>query len=177
MDAPILQTPRIILRPHTPGDFEASLALWNDPAVFGPITGKASTEQQVWGRLLNYRGLWQLLGYGYWAAIAKESGEYVGELGLADFRRDLQPSIRGIPELGFALASRFHGQGLATEAARAITAWADANLEATHTVCLVDVTNTASSRVAHKLGYAEYARADYNGKSVVLLQRMRAARP
>jgi RimJ/RimL family protein N-acetyltransferase len=62
------------------------------------------------------------LSYGYWAVEEKTSGRYVGELGFADFKRDIVPSIEGMPELGWALVPQFHGKGYATEALRAAVA-------------------------------------------------------
>ena len=172
-DIPQLETARLRMRGHRPSDFDACFGMWSDPAVIRYITGKPSTEQAVWGRMLNYHGLWQLLGFGYWAVEEKSSGAFIGEFGFADFRRELQPSIRGVPELGWALVSQAHGKGYATEALRAIVAWGDANLDFPRTVCLIDPGNDASFRVAAKLGYAEETTTDYGGKPVVLLARMR----
>ncbi len=58
-----------------------------------------------------------MLGYGYWAARETAGGRAsVGEIGFADFHRGIQPSIDGVPEMGWALASWAHGQGFAVEA-------------------------------------------------------------
>jgi RimJ/RimL family protein N-acetyltransferase len=175
-EIPVLETPRLILRPHRLSDFEASFAMWSDPIVVRHITGKPSTEQASWGRMMNYLGLWHLLGFGYWAVEEKSSGQLVGEFGFADFKRDLQPSIRGLPELGWALASHVHGKGYATEGLRAALAWGDANLKASRVVCLIDPENLASFKVAAKLGFMEQAKTTYGGKPTVLYSRERPAK-
>jgi RimJ/RimL family protein N-acetyltransferase len=172
---PTLETERLLLRAHRLDDFAASLATWSDPLVTRFIGGKPSTEQQVWSRLLGYAGHWSLLGFGYWALEEKATGRFAGELGFADFRRDIAPSMRGVPELGWALAAAFHGRGYATEAVRAAVAWGDRRFEAPRTVCLIDVGNLASIRVAEKCGYAEFERAVFNGTPVLFLARERAS--
>ena len=93
-----------------------------------------------------YIGNWALMGFGYWVIEEKATGEFVGDVGFADFKRDITASMRGKPELGFALASRFHVKGYATEAVRAALAWADAELPQPAAVCLVAPQNTASLR-------------------------------
>lgn len=170
---PVLQTERLILRPHRLADFEASLAMWTDPEVVRYIGGKPSTEQQAWGRMMNYLGHWQLMGYGYWCVEERASGILVGEFGFADFHREITPSIRGIPELGWALDSRVHGKGYATEGLRAAVAWGDVNLPIARTVCLIDPENISSFKVAARLGFTEETRTSYGGKPIVLLSRER----
>ncbi len=66
-----------------------------------------------------------------------------------------------------------HGRGYATEAVRAIVAWADENLSAASTVAIVDVDNTASIRVAEKAGYRQVARTDYRETPIWLFERPR----
>ena len=98
---PVLDTPRLILEGHPLGDFEALAAMWAEPKVVEHIfNGKPSAPRDSWMRMLAYRGLWPLLGYGYWAIREKASGRYVGDLGFADFHRVIEPSIRGVPEAG-----------------------------------------------------------------------------
>jgi len=77
--------------------------------------------------LLRYAGHWALLGYGYWVAEEKSTGAFVGELGFADYKRDLQPALPEVPEAGWVLMPWAHGKGYATEAVRAIALWGDAH--------------------------------------------------
>ena len=168
---PVLSTPRLTLRAHTAADFADCAALWGDPAVVRHIGGRPLSEEEVWARVLRYAGLWALLGFGYWVVRDRATHRFVGEVGLADFRRELVPPVRDAPEVGWVLAPWAHGRGLATEAVRAALAWADAALRAPRTVCLVAPDNAASLRVAAKCGYQEAGRATYKGDPTVLLER------
>src|SRR5690349_16068550 len=108
---PIIETERLRLREHRLSDLENSLSMWTDPEIVRYTSGAPSTEQRTWLRMLEYLGHWAMLGYGYWAVAERSSDRYIGELGFADFKRDIDPSIKGIPELGWALASHSHGKG------------------------------------------------------------------
>jgi RimJ/RimL family protein N-acetyltransferase len=111
------------------------------------------------------------LSYGYWAVEEKSSGRYVGELGFADFKRDIVPSIEGVPELGWALVPQFHGKGYATEALRAAVAWGDHHFAQRRTVCIIHRDNHQSFRVAEKLGYKAIFNATGSGESNTILAR------
>jgi RimJ/RimL family protein N-acetyltransferase len=54
---------------------------------------------------------------------------------------------------------------------RAVLAWADATLGSPRTVCMIDVGNAASIRVAAKCGYGEWTRTAYKGADVILFER------
>jgi RimJ/RimL family protein N-acetyltransferase len=172
---PEIKTHRLTLRAHRLDDFDASFAMWSDPVVTRFIGGKPSIEQQAWSRLLVYAGHWALLRFGYWVVEEKSSGEFIGEVGFADFKRDIDPSMRDVPELGWAFASRVHGRGYATEAVGAVVAWGDAQFGSARTVCLIDPENLASIRVAQKCGYQEFERTLFNGRSTVFFERRRAS--
>lgn len=146
--------------------------MWADPVVTRFITGKPSTDQQTWFRMLSFAGLWSILGYGYWLVEERASGEFVGEIGFADFKREVEPEMTGAPELGWAFAAPFHGRGYATEAVRAATAWGDDHLDSARTICLVDPANIASLRVAVKCGYRECRRTSLVEKTVICLERI-----
>jgi RimJ/RimL family protein N-acetyltransferase len=171
MIAPVVETARLRLRAHRIDDFDASFAMWSDPVVTRFIGGKPSTEQQTWSRLLNYAGHWALLGFGYWAIEEKSTGSFAGELGFANFRRDIAASMRDVPELGWTLASRFHGQGYATEAVQAAVAWGDVHFGRTRTVCLINTGNAASIRVAEKCGFAVFERTVFFEQPTLFLER------
>lgn len=174
--APTIETARLRLRGHRVADFADCAAMWGDAAVARHIGGRPSSAEESWARILRYAGLWPLLGYGYWAVAEKASGRFVGDVGFADFKRDMQPSFDGAPEIGWVLASWAHGQGFATEAVGAAVAWGDRHFGAAPTVCMIDPDNAASIRVAEKCGYREYARATYKGQPAILFRRAGAAR-
>jgi RimJ/RimL family protein N-acetyltransferase len=167
---PTLSTARLRLRSHRRDDFPHCLRLWGDPEVTRYIGGRPFTAEEVWGRMLRYAGLWSLMGFGYWAVEAKDAG-YVGDVGLADFHRGLEPPLDGQPELGWALLPDHHGKGLATEAVSAAIAWAGSALPHAQLACLIDPGNERSERVAQKCGFAFSHAATYKGSVVRVLTR------
>lgn len=175
MTCPILTTARLTLSAPALADFDDSLALWSDPAVVRYIGGKLSTAEDVWARLLRYRGHWSLLGFGFWTLRETATGAFIGEAGLADFRRAITPPLGPDREAGWVLVPRAHGQGYAAEAMRAILHWADTALAAPRTTCIIDPLNTPSLKLAAKLGYQPFDRGLYRGDEVVMLERIRPA--
>jgi RimJ/RimL family protein N-acetyltransferase len=173
--APLLLTERLTLAPHAPADFSDLAAMWADPRVVRHIGGRPFTREEVWTRLLRAAGMWALLGYGYWVARERAGAGFVGELGFADFRRELTPPFGDAPEAGWALASGVHGRGYASEALAAVHAWGDRNLGAERTVCMISPTNAASLAVARRCGYRDYARTLYKDAETTLLERALAA--
>lgn len=170
---PVIETGRLVLAGHTLDLFEPLCAMWADPAVVRHIGGTPSTPRESWMRMLSYRGLWPLLGYGYWAICEKTSGRYVGDLGFADFHRAVEPSIRGIPEAGWALAPWAHGQGYATEALTAALDWLFRETRHERSVCLIAPANLASIRVAGKAGYGSPQTRRLNDKDSLIFSRER----
>jgi RimJ/RimL family protein N-acetyltransferase len=168
---PRLETNRLILREHTVQDFEAVYAMWSEPAVYRYIVGRPSTREEAWNRLLRYSGHWALFGYGYWVVEERATGSYVGEMGFADFHRDIVPRLDGRPELGWALKTMAHGKGYATEALRAITAWGDSHFAGKETAAIITPENTGSIRLAEKLGFTKKMEATYKGGPTVVFHR------
>jgi RimJ/RimL family protein N-acetyltransferase len=167
-----IETARLRLRGHRVEDFGDCAAMWGDPAVVRHIGGRPFTAEETWGKILRYAGLWSLLGFGYWAIEETDGGRFVGEVGFADFKRAIEPSFAGAPEIGWALASWAHGAGFATEAVGAAVAWGDEHLAVARTVCLIDPDNAASIRVAEKCSYREFARTTYKDHPTILFERM-----
>ncbi|WP_192183375.1 GNAT family N-acetyltransferase [Mesorhizobium amorphae] len=168
---PVIETARTILRAHRLDDFDAYVAMWADPGVTRFIGGKPRTREESWMRFLRHAGLWSLLGYGFWAIEDKATGRFIGEAGFHDLKRDIEPSIEGVPEAGWALAPQAHGQGLASEVVRRILAWGDETFQGARTVCIIDPENTASLNVAAKCGYIEVLRTTYHDGATILLER------
>jgi ribosomal-protein-alanine N-acetyltransferase len=93
------------------------------------------------------RSHWQKHGFGPWCLRFRETGEFVGRGGLNWTVVEGTDEI----ELPWAVFTRFHGRGLATEAAGAALAVAR-ELELPRVVSLTLVDNRASRRVMEKIG-------------------------
>lgn len=166
--APELTTARLRLRAHRPSDLATCHAIWSDPDVVRYIGGQPSSAEVAWRRMLTYAGLWSMLGYGYWAVEEQATGRYIGDAGLAEFERDLQPSLRGMLEFGWALAGVAHGKGYASEAVAAIEAWRRAHLPAQRAVCIIAPDNHASIRVAEKAGFLKWCETRYHDEPTLV---------
>ncbi|QKG52917.1 GNAT family N-acetyltransferase [Hymenobacter sp. BRD67] len=174
MTTPLIQTERLLLRGHYATDLDPFLAMWQQPAFYQYLGGQPLSKEEVWFRMLRHGGLWPLVGYGYWAVEERATGHFIGAVGFGEWQRVITPSLKGYPEIGWVLAPHTHGQGYATEAARAALAWADAHLPQSRTVCLIAIDNLPSLQLAAKCGYQEFSRAPYKGQAAVLLERFAA---
>lgn len=166
--APTLETARLRLRAHRVEDFDGCRAIWSDPEVTRYIGGKPATGEEVWRRLLTYAGLWSLLGFGYWAIEERATGRYVGDIGFAEFQRDIEPALRGMLECGWALARAARGQGYASEALAAIEAWRKTHFPDCRAVCIIAPDNFASVRVAEKAAFRRWHETTYHGHATVV---------
>ncbi|MFC3833141.1 MULTISPECIES: GNAT family N-acetyltransferase [Deinococcus] len=174
--APTLTTPRLLLRPHRADDLDSCVELWQDAVVTRYTSGKPLARQDVWTRLLRHPGHWALLGFGYWVAEERESGRFVGEVGLGRFKRDLlagQPELDAVPEAGWVTLPWAHGRGYAGEAVGAVLGWRDAHLPGAETFCIISPENAASLRLAARVGFVVTGEAGAPDDRVLVLTRTR----
>jgi RimJ/RimL family protein N-acetyltransferase len=166
-----LESARLTLRPHILEDFLEVESLWRDPEVTRFIGGRPSSGEESWTRLLRYIGHWAALGFGYWTVHERDSGRFVGEVGFADFHREIEPGFDGAPEIGWVVAPWAWGRGYATEAVKTALVWADARFAGARTVCIISPENRNSVAVAQKCGYAVAGTAQYRGAEVQVYER------
>jgi RimJ/RimL family protein N-acetyltransferase len=171
--APRIETERLILRGFRAEDLEPLAAMWADEVVVRYIGGQKLGREDTWRRSLAACGQWPYTGFGYWIAESKTDGSVVGQLGFADFKRQMEPSIEGEPELGYVFAPRVHGQGFAGEGCAAVLDWADSNLEAASYPAIISPENEASIRLAERLGFRRGPDANYRGETIALFRRPR----
>ncbi len=176
MQIPIIETARLRLRGHYPSDLAPAVAMFQEPQFYQHLSGHPLPEEEVWTKLLRHMGVWYICGYGFWAVEEKATSQYIGAVGFGEWQRAITPSLKGFPEVGWVLAPHTHGRGYALEAAQAALTWGDAHLPVARTVCLIDVANAPSQRLAAKVGYQEIDRILYKNIPVVLLERF-APRP
>jgi RimJ/RimL family protein N-acetyltransferase len=167
----MIETERLLLRQPSREDLDAVHLMRADPEVVRFVGGKALTREEAWQKLARSAGNWALLGYGFFAVIEKASGLLVGESGLMQAHRGLGERFDPFPEAGWIFSRAAQGKGYATEATLAAHGWFARSVGAVRTVCIIAPDNTASLRVAAKLGYTAFGSACYHDSTVTMLER------
>jgi [ribosomal protein S5]-alanine N-acetyltransferase len=143
-----IQTPRLILREFTRSDLSELAPILADPQVMKFSTRGIYSQLQAQQVIENFIDSYQKNGFGMWAVILKESNELIGYCGLAiDLIDD-----RSEPEIGYRLATKFWGRGLATEAASVCINCGFNRFELPYILGVAERLNTASVRVLKKIG-------------------------
>jgi ribosomal-protein-alanine N-acetyltransferase len=147
----MLETPRLSLRHFLLSDLDNLFSFYSDPEVIkyipdAPRSYEETKEELEW--FMNGHPRFPELGL--WATIYKETGEFIGRCGLLPWTIDGQNEV----EVAFALSKAYWGQGLATEVARALADYGFEKLQLSRLICLIEHGNTASIRVATKIGMA-----------------------
>jgi RimJ/RimL family protein N-acetyltransferase len=168
---PQIDTERLRLRAFSGADVEPHARMLGDPEVVRYIGDQTLNREQAWRRLTSAAGMWIPLGFGYWAIERRADGAYLGLLGFADFKRDLTPSIEGLPEMGWIFCPEGQGKGYASEAGRAALNWLDRALPGREAVAIIDADNGPSIRLARRLGFDEGREAGYGDHSIMLFRR------
>lgn len=99
-------------------------------------------------------------GWGKWAAVLKDTGEFIGRIGLEEinFPTPFSPNI----ELGYRLASKYWGRDYATEGAKAALAYGFKHLGLTEIVAFTPVQNLRSQAVMSRIGMHRDTKDDFN---------------
>ena len=147
-----IETERLILRSFAEGDLDNLVELDSDPEVMRWINGGRPTPREVLQEHLAwYIGYYaRYPGYGFWVAIEKSTGNWVGWFHLRP-SPDSEMS-HDEPELGYRLRKAAWGRGYATEGSRALIHKGFAELGARRVVASTDSINLASRRVMEKCG-------------------------
>jgi RimJ/RimL family protein N-acetyltransferase len=146
-----LETERLILRRFTAADADNLFELDSDPEVMRYLNGGTPTsrhvvENDVLPRFL--RSYERYGGFGYWAAIEKTSGAFIGWFGLRP--RDDQRFDE--VELGYRLRQSAWRKGYATEGSRALIRKGFSELGVQRVYATTYEDNLASRRVMEKSG-------------------------
>jgi RimJ/RimL family protein N-acetyltransferase len=168
--APVLETERLILRRFERSDFDAHCAILAQPEVnrhLGPLLSR----EDIWRRALAGVGNWSVAGFGGWMATSRRDGRLLGNVGLFNAWRDMQPEFGDQPEMGWIFAREVHGQGIAGEACQAVLAWADANRQPTPVWAMIAPENQPSLRLGERLGFERLADSVYQGEAIAVLRR------
>jgi RimJ/RimL family protein N-acetyltransferase len=163
-----LITERLVLRRSRPDDAEAISAYRSIPEV-GRYQGWARTDpdfireeiEQMVRRDPGDRGWVQL------SVEERDGGRLVGDVGMSPAEGE-----PGVMKIGYTMDPAAQGRGYATEAVRALVAYAFDVLGADVVRAYADAHNTASIRVAEKAGLRLMERAERSagGESWVVVR-------
>jgi RimJ/RimL family protein N-acetyltransferase len=164
-----LETERLILRLPEPGDLDGYAAIFGDPEVMTFLGMTTKTREESAAGIKRMLRHWERHGIGLFSVVLKADGRLLGRVGFLlwdperwanAMREDLDGELE--TEIGWTLGSEHWGQGYATEGAIACRDWALGDLRLTRLVSIIASGNTASIRVAEKIGET-FERADLPG--------------
>ena len=158
----VLETERLILDTWQVSDRIAFQPIATDVEVMRYITGGIPwTDQQVRSFVDRQVKLYEERGFCRWKLLAKPAGEMIGLCGPGFWRDDPDP------EIGWWLARRYWGRGLATEAARAALRDALERARLERIVSIARPENTASIRIMEKLGLERDSEFESDGVRLI----------
>ncbi|GHB54277.1 hypothetical protein GCM10010377_51620 [Streptomyces viridiviolaceus] len=154
-----LGTERLVLRSWTTAEAGAVRAE-GVPRPAGWAEDFPADGDRVIASLFDDNPAW-LGAYGHRLIVERDSGLVVGSTGL------FWPPSEGTVELGYGVVASRRGRGYATEATRALAAFA-LTAPGVHTVAAgVELSNPASVRVLEKAGFERYDAACEADEGVV----------
>lgn len=144
MIAPTLTTERLTLRMPKLADFE----YWADffASDRSAYEGGPHNRIDAWHVWAADVALWHLKGFGGFGMESRETGAYLGEVGI------YQPEGFPEPELGWFVVPEAEGKGYAAEAAKAVMAWARKTYGWDRIVNIIDPGNDRSIALGLRLG-------------------------
>ncbi|MDJ1133891.1 GNAT family N-acetyltransferase [Streptomyces iconiensis] len=164
--APVIETERLLLRPLSTSDVDRLVALHADPQVHRFVPHY--TYDQALERLSGVERQWAERGHGLCAVELKGTRQFLGRCGLNHWEQFDEI------EAGWTFTPSAWGYGYATEAARACVDWGFARLEAPYFTAMIDAANTASLRVAQRLGFRPLREDTMFGKPLTVYALHRA---
>lgn len=143
----MIETERLIFRELDQLDFVDLCEILQDDSAMTAYEG-AFTDEEVQRWLAKQLDNYERWGFGLWAVIKKDTGEFIGQVGLTMQRVEEEEVL----EIGYLLKQKFWHQGFATEAALGCKKYAQETLGAELVTCTIRDTNVASQKVAERIG-------------------------
>ncbi|HEX4051966.1 MAG TPA: GNAT family N-acetyltransferase [Steroidobacteraceae bacterium] len=176
-----LTTQRLRLVPCSDDHLDGLSAIDSDPEVMRYITGRPESRSDTQVMIERVKARWAKWGYSWWTIIDSQSGQIVGAGCIQNLRRGGPEPDPDCPlEIGWRVRRDKWGQGIATEAAREMAAFAFAQLGASLLCAVCQPENAASIAVMLKLGMRYRGIEDWYAQKVatyeITAEDWRAAR-
>jgi RimJ/RimL family protein N-acetyltransferase len=154
-----LETGRLVLRLPRLDDASGVAEYLTDPEVMRFLGGETVPREDASEVVRKWLDRWRENGLGHFVLERPSDGRVLGRVGfvLWDTRTwrhttRAEAGEHAQPELGWALARAHWGEGYATEAALVVRDWARGERHVGRLISLIAPGNTASQRVAQRLG-------------------------
>jgi RimJ/RimL family protein N-acetyltransferase len=155
----MIETERLVLRPPEPRDVDAVARYIADPEVVRFLSGTTGTREAATERVEQWRAAWDADAFGIFSAELRDTGEWVGRIGLLawdplGWEHGTRAAIgeHAEIELGWTLDRDAWDHGYATEAAIAVRDWALREIRPRRLISLIHPDNARSLRVAERIG-------------------------
>jgi RimJ/RimL family protein N-acetyltransferase len=156
-----LETPRLILRPWRDSDRAPFAAMNADPLVMTYFASTMTPDESD-EAITRYQAALARDGFGFFAAELRSTGVFAGIIG-AQTMRDAIPNLpQPAVEIGWRLPRALHGQGLATEGARATVDFCFNTLNLPEVVAITALGNQPSRHVMEKLDMTHRPDLDFD---------------
>jgi RimJ/RimL family protein N-acetyltransferase len=171
-DRPFLTTERLELWHPRAADLKAMHAIVTHPTT-GRFLGSSASLHEHATRFTRGAGSWLLYGYGPLMLRLRGTPDLIGNCGVFHTFRGLGDDFDDNPEAGWIVAAEHAGQGLASEAMRAVLEWFEREHGPRRIVCMIAVGNEPSLKLAARLGFTPLREATLPGEDrVQLLERL-----
>jgi RimJ/RimL family protein N-acetyltransferase len=161
--APEIETERLILRNWRGSDRDPFARMNCDPAVMEHFPASLSREESD-ALVDRAEAHLEQHGFGPWAAELRETQEFIGYVSL--FIPQFEAAFTPCVEIGWRLARKHWGKGLATEGARALVRHGFEILRLREVVSFTVPGNLRSVRVMEKLGMSRNPLDDFDHPSI-----------
>lgn len=142
------ETDRCLIRELSLSDLPALYELYDKPGMTDFVEPLYDYETELEYQKAYIENMYGFYEYGMWLVFSRETGKLIGRAGLEH------------DELGYMIAPELWNQGYATEVCRFIIDYARENTDFEELYCRIDEKNTASVRLAKKLGFTDSGHVD-----------------
>lgn len=135
------ETDRCLIRELSLSDLPMLYELYDKPGMTDFVEPLFDYETELEYQKAYIENMYGFYEYGMWLVFSKETGKLIGRAGLEH------------NEMGYMIAPELWNQGYATEVCRFIIDYARENTDFEELYCRIDEKNTASVRLAKRLGF------------------------
>jgi ribosomal-protein-alanine N-acetyltransferase len=159
-----IETERLILRELLLSDADGMFELDSNPNVHLFVGKKpVKTIEESIAQIENIQQQYKDFGTGRWAAVLKETNEFLGWSGIKFITYEINDH-KDFYEIGYRFIEKHWGKGYATEAGKAFVDYAFNKMKVKALYAYADEGNEVSRKALEKLGFRYVNSFEYEGE-------------